>query len=485
MKFDFFNTYSANRGRQYARSRILATSPGISCHRKTMAAPPAKTLNDAPTLPVWWPAAHYAEGSPEPARLTGGYYNYIKSGDISPVADSSIFVSPKNIRKSAASYASSNMGVLFWHDGKDIEFVVNFFPSGSFALFKIDNEYVTLTPDAAAGVKYIKLSFASRGRRKIEIILGAWAAQFGGVFTDTLDSVEYCPADGPRCVIVGDSFASGGGATQPLTGMSAYFPDYMGWDDVLYDAIPATGYYADDSGNSLTYSQRMEHNVIARRPDVVVITGGFNDYVMGKGQDDMYMAAHTYFFSLKKALPDMILIVCAPFWNTDVSGYHTPVGNILTIRDGIRQAAVAAGAIWVDLLESRLPADPASPLSGTLASDIPAGSDTFHSAVFFPTYSTVEIGGTDRALIGNISGSGPYIYSLFAGVLHSAHQAGENIRQVGSGFLRGAGNVGSPSYIGNCSLYVCADGIHPSDAGHSAIAHALVAAIIDALYKEG
>lgn len=477
MKFNFVHASYANRGRQYARSKILATGPGKLFNRKIMSSPPVKTSGDTPTLPIWWPANYFAAGVAASGKLTGAYFNYVKSGNISPVAGSSIFVNPKNIKKAADSYANSNMGVLLWHDGKNIEFVINFAPSWSFVLFKIDNEYVTLTPDVSSGVKYVKLAFPTRARRKIEIIMGAWVAQFGGVYTDAFDSVEYCHADGPKCVIVGDSFASGIGATQPLVGMSAYLSDYMGWDNVLYDAIPGTGYYADDSGNSLTYRQRMNHNVIDQQPDVVIVTGGVNDFVLCKNQSEMYTEAFAYFTALKKALPNVMLIACAPFWYTDVSGYHTPSGNIMIIREGIKQAAVAAGALWIDLLESRLPIDPASPLSGTLSNNISAGSATFQSASFFPAMSTVEIGRADRVLIGGVSGSGPYTYTLFSGTVFGAHSIGEEIKQVGNGFWRGDGNTGSPSTVGNCSLYVCADGVHPSDAGHSAIAHALSAEI--------
>ena len=127
---------------------------------------------------------------------------------------------------------------------------------------------------------------------------------------------------------------------------------------------------------------------------------------------------------------------------------------------------------FVDLFEMPLGQTVATT---TLSASTIATATTFNTAAPIPIGTTVELGtGTanvERRVTTNISGSGPFTHTVVA--LTNAHSSGDTVTTVGRSLITGTGKVGATTGVGNADLYISADGTHPTNAGHLAIASAL------------
>ena len=330
----------------------------------------------------------------------------------------------------------------------------------------VDDQLVSDTPivwtnDAATS--YTLVTLPDKRVRRIDLEL--YNVPFGGITTAATDSVWPAPLRGPRTICIGDSFAEGQGANgTSASGWVRAFGHALGWDDVIPSGIGGTGYLAP--GSYVKYRDRLTADVIAYAPDVVVWSGGINDYSAFSAAAIGAEAALD-FAAIRLALPAALQVVNAPWHHEGVEGVPT---TLWQAKDSLYASAVAAGCLWIDLMEQPLNR---AAVSTTTSSGAAIGATTIAGlAAPIPVGSTVIINGLDRRVVTARSGSGPYTITV-AALTTLVPASSVTISAIGSSMWTGTGQVGTTTGAGNCDLYVSSDGTHPSQAGHDAIGTAV------------
>lgn len=141
-----------------------------------------------------------------------------------------------------------------------------------------------------------------------------------------------------RVAIIGDSYtacsAMGGCGTANYTRKIA---PALGWSIKTF-AVGGTG-YTNSSGGKTTFGERVD-DVIAAKPDIVVVEGGRNDL---NAIDRLPAATTDTLTRLKSSLPDAKLIVIGPI------GTASSPETESTARDIIAAAATGVGAdLFID-----------------------------------------------------------------------------------------------------------------------------------------
>jgi lysophospholipase L1-like esterase len=154
------------------------------------------------------------------------------------------------------------------------------------------------------------------------------------------------PPVGPqrRIVVIGDSYTGGSDAGGKGDANWAA----LVWKDLAADQLPVIPEVSGQGGSG--YVQRGVAKTIlgeeaARlvRPDdnVVVFFGGMNDGMVTP--EALSSAAHAAFQGVRATAPNAVLLVIGPVWR-----YPDPPPPVLRLRDAIRDAALEAGAVFVD-----------------------------------------------------------------------------------------------------------------------------------------
>lgn len=440
--------------------------------RAAMSAPPTVTLGTSHLIapPLHWPATQQINGIDVPA---GASFSYCRAGGA--IVGGSAYPDYLFQRFSNVSYGSNRdcdlYQVSFLLDGRYLE--ICFKGQTGSVLCKVDDEYVSLTPQAVlndGNIYFWHFDFGSRRPRRIDFISSS--GRFGGVFTERTATVTPAPLRGPRVIVVGDSFTEGAGASG-VDGYVMAFSDALGWDDVWPSGVGSTGYLAAPAPK-VNYRARFAADVAAFRPDIVLFTGGVND-IGGAGASQIGTEAALLFGLARAALPDALLVSVAPFGNKGAAGLAR---DYFAIKQGLRSAMQGVGGLVVDLLEQQLPLN-YLPGTATLVSPVAAGVTALSTSVPLALGNTYRFADGTRFQVIDCFGSGPYTVTTDS-VIQTAQPAGAVLQQVGNCFWTGSGRVGATTGYGNCDLYVSADGVHPSPAGHLAIGEALAGALIQA-----
>jgi lysophospholipase L1-like esterase len=300
-----------------------------------------------------------------------------------------------------------------------------------------------------------------------------------GVVTGPTDSIWKAQQTGPRCIVLGDSFTDGTGAAGGAsTNWVRRFASMMGWGDTWARGLGGTGYLNPGTGGRVKFRDRVQADVIAYNPDVVVVEGGINDA-------GTYTAAAigaealALFQQIRSGLPNALLVVLSPMWR---NGVETFPSYLLPVRDAIKAAAVqVSGSVFLDVLE--MPLD--SAYSTTLAAGSAVNATTISTAATPTVRTTIEIGtGTanvERRVVTAVSGGGPY--SVTVAALGNTHASGDTVTLVGPALWTGTGRSGATTGAGNSDLLVGGsdgtDPTHPTQAGHDMIG-SLVARLLAA-----
>jgi lysophospholipase L1-like esterase len=152
------------------------------------------------------------------------------------------------------------------------------------------------------------------------------------------DPGSSAPADPTRTVFLGDDYTAGVGASSPG----------RGWTDQVALALHLHGEsiaeagagYAKRGVDASSY-QDLLAQVVAARPNVVIVSGGRND-----AADDpatLRSAARAVFASLHEQLPDATLLAIAPFWGDSPH----PV-KLTKVDRAVRAGVEAAGGTYLD-----------------------------------------------------------------------------------------------------------------------------------------
>ena len=152
----------------------------------------------------------------------------------------------------------------------------------------------------------------------------------------------------PMAIFLGDSFTEGAGGTR-YGGYVSTAGKVAGLD-ALPSGVGATGIVNDYGGRGgrVKFRDRLYWNVIALKPDVVVIAGGVNDAPLvanGTVTPSQYRSEYDALIQeIKRSLPEAKIVVLGPFCPGTPSSYT----GMTQIRDLNREAAQAAGVPFID-----------------------------------------------------------------------------------------------------------------------------------------
>jgi lysophospholipase L1-like esterase len=148
----------------------------------------------------------------------------------------------------------------------------------------------------------------------------------------------------PTLLIVGDSYAAGGwnAAGTGMSNLGAILAAHLK-ADLLNRAIGGTGYVNTDGGQN--FLQRINAETFTGA-EWTLFSGTLNDQTLSA---TTVQANATACYQRAKVLsPNTRLVVVGPQWPRA----ERP-SNLLGIRNAVRTAAQAAGALWIDPLDGK------------------------------------------------------------------------------------------------------------------------------------
>lgn len=151
------------------------------------------------------------------------------------------------------------------------------------------------------------------------------------------------PASVPVVVFLGDSYSSGTGASSIGTRWSTLVSASLGWSEINASS-PGMGYTTNYQGQATNYDTKVDV-VAAAQPDIVVISGGRNDF--GAGTSTMVStAAESLYDVVKASAPEAEILVISPIWDST-----TPPPDFSAMVDAVRQSTESAGTEYLDIGE--------------------------------------------------------------------------------------------------------------------------------------
>lgn len=136
----------------------------------------------------------------------------------------------------------------------------------------------------------------------------------------------------------GDSYTLGTGASSPSKRWSTLVCRERGWSE-FNPSVNGLGFVNNRDADGVD----LPAQIIARHPDVVIVTMGLNDnFSYDDASDEIHHAIDADIDRLASALPKARLIVVEPFWYTD----DRPA-SLGVITGWVRDAATRVGADWI------------------------------------------------------------------------------------------------------------------------------------------
>jgi lysophospholipase L1-like esterase len=451
--------------------------PPRPLYRKVMASPPTTTLTTAATIasPLYWQIQTISSGNAK-SKIGGSFFSIEGAG--SPIQYGATnpdfnYIKFQPVTVNGSTKQSNTYKIRFYHYGDAIEIVAK--GTGGVIAVKIDGEYLSLTNQTITNngsMYYYYIPFGSVKERLVELI--CYSVPFWSVVTAQTDTITPSPKVGPRCIMIGDSFAEGAGSAQ-TNSYPNIFADALGWTDVWQSGLGSTGFLANGS-TKYTYRDRVIPDVISRNPDMVVFQGSVNDISYTGAQIEA--EARLLFTQVRNALPNCLIVATSPLW---YKGVATVTINSWDQCAALKRVVEEFGGVFLNLLEIPLP-DCVIPNTLTLAANAAqaATSISIDSATIPSMGSTYKFPDGSRFRAKAISGTGPYTITIDSGLL-TAQTSGTIATQVGDSLWTGVGKVGSTTGFGNCDVLVSSDGTHPSVAGHEAIGMTMAKLLIDAI----
>ncbi|MBY3791308.1 SGNH/GDSL hydrolase family protein [Rhodococcus fascians] len=151
------------------------------------------------------------------------------------------------------------------------------------------------------------------------------------------------PDSVPVVAFLGDSYSKGIGASSNGQRWTTLVSAEMGWSE-LNLAEGGSGYTTSYLGQKTDYGIKLDV-VAAAQPDVVVVSGGRNDYEAGTASVTGAVAS-SLFAAIKAAAPNTEVIVTSPIWDST-----EPPAEFATLIDGVKAATASAEARYVDIGE--------------------------------------------------------------------------------------------------------------------------------------
>ena len=159
----------------------------------------------------------------------------------------------------------------------------------------------------------------------------------------TAPPVPPIPDSVPVVAFLGDSYSKGIGASTNGKRWTTLLSAAMGWSE-LNLAEGGSGYTTSYLGQKTDYAIKLDV-IAATQPDIVVVSGGRNDYEAGTASITGAVAS-SLFEAIKAAAPNTQLVVTSPIWDAT-----EPPAEFATLIDGVKAAASSAGARYLDIGE--------------------------------------------------------------------------------------------------------------------------------------
>jgi lysophospholipase L1-like esterase len=263
--------------------------------------------------------------------------------------------SPDNVLYQATSRYSNAWGnpsadaLEFVHTGSVFELQFKYISTATMYRITVNGQRFTNTPQSVNGTTagnrhVLKFDFGTRATRTIRITVSTMP--IGGIYLASGDTFAAAPAPNTRMIFMGDSITGGSNMNTGL-GAGTYpwrLGRYVGVDDPWNSGVGSTGYVVP--GTSVTFASRVQADVIAWAPDVVVVFGGYNDAL--QPQATIRSAADSLYATLKAGLPGAEIYVV---------GCWSPVVNastaITATDETLRAAAAAAGLPFISPITGR------------------------------------------------------------------------------------------------------------------------------------
>lgn len=214
---------------------------------------------------------------------------------------------------------------------------------------KVDSEYVHVgvlgNSTAFGDLRFIPVTWGdgSAANRKLRFYELEYAAagQFGGIRTAPVDAPEpWLQAGALRVLVHGDSMVStysdiaSPGARLVQGTVGSILGDLLGQPDCWASSVGATGWTNDFAGTRSTFGERLDIDVIAYRPDVIVETGGLNDSQASRST--IQREVESWLARTVAALPDVAIFMTGPL--VSLGAYNT-FAPFVAVRDAKRAAA--------------------------------------------------------------------------------------------------------------------------------------------------
>jgi lysophospholipase L1-like esterase len=151
------------------------------------------------------------------------------------------------------------------------------------------------------------------------------------------------PDSVPVVAFLGDSYSKGIGASSNGRRWTTLVSAAMGWSE-LNLAEGGSGYTTTYLGQKTDYAIKLDV-VAAAQPDIVVVSGGRNDYEAGTASVTGAVAL-SLFAAVKAAAPNTEVMVTSPIWDST-----EPPADFATLIDGVKAATAGAGARYLDIGE--------------------------------------------------------------------------------------------------------------------------------------
>lgn len=431
---------------------------------------------------------YWNAGNQTPLHLNNNLVSISRQAPISTGVngDTSIYGGPNTTFSLGPTVQNAISSMFsFYYTGQVLEFGIA--SNSNVMLVKVNGQYVSLTPTAlgAGPTKfYYMMDFGSSANRRIDIIGGGNFLRLYSLGGDAIASVMPAPIRGPTCIFLGDSFTAGVGPTGvTANNYAAQFADIMGWDDVRSSGIGGTGYINTNSGQYLTFGQRVPYDIIPYAPDIAWFYGSINDAL---SDPTVVTAAAVAAWSAVIAACPNTLVVASMNATGGVSKSNNNYWRMVTMMEA---AANKLGVLWAPIHEF--------PLQGTPDTTNIAGGTAGASTIvvfrgaggpgFLTNGSTyaAEIGTSneERIEIKNFASATATTETWnLTGPLNYTHVSGTVLTKTGNSMWSGIGNVGATTGWGNSDLYVYTDDIHPTNVGSTAQAIALARAFTYAIY---
>jgi lysophospholipase L1-like esterase len=204
-----------------------------------------------------------------------------------------------------------------------------------------------VTTGASQAYLQVDLGAATSGvnrRIVVEFVSESGSITFYGVYCPPTASVVPPAIASPRVMIVGDSYDLGIGASSKAYGYSTTLGRMMGWADTwtCMFGVASTGLIQGVNTKDTNYITRLQPDVIANNPDLVIIQGSLNDNPH-VGKQLIGPALATYVNTLRAAIPNVTVVVTSPMYA------GSPPASYLQVRDELKTAAAQLGVPFVDL----------------------------------------------------------------------------------------------------------------------------------------